>query len=506
MTELLTPAAMATLEADAIARGDVTGAGMMARAGDGIVAGIARRWPALADGGARALVLCGPGNNGGDGYVVARLLAGRGVAVTLAALAPAASPDAAAACAAWRAAGGAVRPWDPAALAAWRGDLVVDALFGGGLSRPLEGAAAAGLAATREAAARRVAVDGPSGLSLATGGWLGAPGPRADLTVTFHRPRVGHYLADGPAACGALAVADIGLPATEADRAAARAWLVGPPRPAAVKASGHKYDHGHAVVVAGGPGRGGAARLAARAALRAGAGLVTVAAPPNAMVENAARLDAVMLRAADGPEALAALLADRRVTAVALGPGLGVGAATRATVAAALEGAPQAAVVLDADALTSFEETPAALHRLTAAHGGAVLTPHAGEFRRLFPDLADAPSRLEMAEAAADRAGAVVLLKGPDTVIAAPGGDGRPLTRVHAATYERAAPWLATAGAGDVLTGLIAGLAARRIGGLQSLVGDAAWLHVAAALHAGPGLIAEDLPEALPAVFRDLSR
>lgn len=266
----------------------------------------------------------------------------------------------------------------------------------------------------------------------------------------------------------------------------------------------HKYTHGHAVVLAGGLGRTGAARLAARAALRVGAGLVTVAAPGAAVPECAAQLTAIMLRRVDGAEELAALLEDRRLNAVCLGPGLGLGGETRALVNTAL--AAPGAAVLDADALTAFAADSAAL--FGALHPRAVLTPHGGEFARLFPDLADRgasdtglpiATRADLVAAAAHRAGAVVLLKGAETLIAAP--DGR--CALHDAAQAHPAPWLATAGAGDVLAGLIAGLMARGLAPFEA-AGDAAWLHAAAARQIGPGLIAEDLPDALPDVFRAL--
>ncbi|WP_349665900.1 NAD(P)H-hydrate dehydratase [Phaeovulum sp. NW3] len=262
----------------------------------------------------------------------------------------------------------------------------------------------------------------------------------------------------------------------------------------------HKYDHGHALILSGGAGKGGAARLAARAALRVGAGLVTLACPPRALDENAAQLTAVMLTALPDSFSLRGLLQDRRLTALLLGPGLGL-ARAQEMVPAALWGARP--TVLDADALTAFEDDPG--HLFTLLHPDVVLTPHLGEFARLFPDLA-APlpgagldARVGATAAAADRTGCTVLLKGAQTVIAAPGVE----PSVHDATGARAAPWLATAGSGDVLAGLIAGLLAR---GLQTVAAasTATWLHAEAARRFGPGLIAEDLPEQIPGLFRDL--
>ncbi|CAM5486709.1 NAD(P)H-hydrate dehydratase [Frigidibacter albus] len=282
--------------------------------------------------------------------------------------------------------------------------------------------------------------------------------------------------------------------------------LIGPPAGLA-KRSGHKYRHGHALILSGGVGRGGAARLAARGALRIGAGLVTVACPASALIENAARLDAIMLRPLRGEteaEALEALLEDSRINALCLGPGLGVERA-RELVPVALRA--RRATLLDADALTALAGDPELFALL---HASCVLTPHAGEFARLFPDIAErlaapattgpAYSKVDATREAAARAGCTVLLKGPDTVIAAPSGRAA----ISAAVYDRAAPWLATAGAGDVLAGFITGLLAR---GLEpfSAASAAAWLHVEAARSFGPGLIAEDLPEQLTAVLRSLT-
>ncbi len=518
---LLTAAQMRAAEAALIETGRATGHDLMERAARGVVAAICDTWPDLAHAPHRAVVLCGPGNNGGDGYAVARLLADRGWSVAVHALGDGARlpPDAAAQRALW-AAQGPVAPLDVATASAVAGaDLVVDAIFGTGLSRgfALPPGLAAALSAAR--APRVVAVDIPSGLDADSGRMLAVPGGqgapiRADLTVTFHAPKLGHVLAEGPGMCGHLVVVDIGLGVGPDDpklarqidlRADARA------RAALAKGGGgHKYRHGHALVLSGPMGRSGAARLAARGALRVGAGVVTVAAPDSAMLENACQLTAIMLRRCDGAADLAALLADHRINAACLGPGMGLGQGAVALVGVALAQARPLGLVLDADALSGFAGDPAALFAMTRAAGAVVLTPHDGEFARLFPDLAErlaapAPtgpafSRLDAVRAAAARAGCVVLLKGPDTVIAAP--DGR--AAVHVAAYGRAAPWLATAGAGDVLAGLITGLLARGFAALEAAKA-AAWLHVEAARQFGPGLTAEDLTESLPRVLRDLA-
>ncbi len=505
MDQLLTSAQMRAVETAAMAAGDVTGLDLMERAGAGVVEAVFSTWPGLKAGG-EAWVLAGPGNNGGDGYVIARLLDGRGWRVTVFALGDPARlpPDASANHARW-AELGETRTLAALPEATGQPALIVDALFGTGLTRDLPDEvrrALAGVAeVARDGATRVVAVDIPSGLCADSGRRRGCDLP-ADLTVTFHSAKPGHYLADGPEICGALRVVDIGLrsgPDPEVLRLTSA-----PPRRVVHKSGGHKYNHGHVLVLAGGPGRGGAARLAARAALRVGAGLVTLGPTPDALGENAARLDAVMLvPVADAP-VLARILDDSRLNALCLGPGLGHERA-RDLVPVVL--AARRATLLDADALSAYSGTPSAL--FDNLHPACVLTPHDGEFAWLFPDLADrlaAPpgdgaafSRLDAARAAARRAGCTVLLKGPDTVIAAP--DGRAM--LNAASYERAAPWLATAGAGDVLAGLIAGLLARGLAPVDAAA-SAAWLHVEAARGFGPGLIAEDLPEALPGVLRGL--
>jgi len=523
MAELLTAAEMRAVEEAAIASGAVTGRALMERAGRGTVEAMLDWRPDLAAAPHRAVVLCGPGNNGGDGFVIARLLRQRGWEVEVFLYGrdlgrdPAAldmlPPDAALNARAWVALGQItpIEAFGPAASG--RAEIVVDALFGGGLSRPLASDLMGALShlADEEGgdAADRpsvIAVDSPSGVCLDSGRLLGGLDPgafglRADFTVTFHTQRLGHVLGHGPELCGRIAVVDIGLPEAPCRQAARLAA----PAPGLSKRKGHKYNHGHALVLSGGVGRGGAARLAARAALRVGAGLVTLGCPPAAMIENAARLDAIMLRPIGEVEALTAVLDDPRITALCLGPGLGVGAQTRARVDAACRaGRP---TVLDADALTSFAEDPEAIFRVL--HPACVLTPHDGEFGRLFPDIlakltapaerGPAYSKVDATREAAARAGCVVLLKGADTVIATP--EGRAV--VNAAAYGRAVPWLATAGAGDVLAGLIAGLLARGFTPLAA--GETgAWLHVEAARHVGPGLIAEDLADALPQVFLKL--
>ncbi|GAB4261473.1 MAG: bifunctional ADP-dependent NAD(P)H-hydrate dehydratase/NAD(P)H-hydrate epimerase [Pararhodobacter sp.] len=507
---------MRAIEDAAIESGAVTGLTLMERAGAGVVESVLRRWPGLAVGVYRAVVLCGPGNNGGDGYVIARLLHERGWRVEVFALGDPARlpPDARANRERWAALGG-VWPFEDPQTGATRSfrteapDLVVDALFGTGLTRDLPDTVRAVLAEVARLAdgdVPVVAVDIPSGLCADSGRDRGAA-LRSALTVSFHAAKPGHYLSEGPECCGEIAVADIGLArrSPAAPSPAGRVQLVEAQdvRRLVAKPGGHKYNHGHALVLSGGMGRTGAARLAARAALRVGAGLVTLGAPGPAMMEIAGQITALMLRRVDEGKDLVALLTDRRISALCLGPGLGVERAG-ALLAALGEGRVQPRpTVVDADALT-------ALGRIEApVPPDWVLTPHMGEFARLFPDLAErlratpgpgpAFSRLDAARMAAARAGCTVLLKGADTVIAGP--DGR--AAIHAAAYGRAVPWLATAGAGDVLAGLIAGLLARGKPAFDAACAGA-WLHVEAARRVGPGLIAEDLSEALPAVLKDL--
>ena len=523
MMELLTAAQMRALEAAAIASGRVTGLELMERAGRGVVEAVFGTWPELAAGPFRAVVLCGPGGNGGDGFVVARLLREWGweVAVFLYGAPERLPPDARVNYERWcgmgEVRGLSNRTLADDAAAHPQTALVVDALFGLGLSRPMVdlGGVQDELnfwqAASRNGTAPRVvAVDVPSGLCADSGRYLGQGGNPADdailanLTVTFHRAKRGHMLAQGPLGSGRLVVCDIGLPGGGGD-----VHLVAPGWPGLTKHAGHKYGHGHALVLSGGVGKGGAARLAARGALRIGAGVVTVAVPPAALIENAARLDAVMVRAVGDAAGLATVLQDQRINALCVGPGLGVRRAAELLGAALKvrhECAPYGGVVVDADGLTALAGDAGLFAQL---HGGCVLTPHGGEFARLFPDLAaklaepalrgPAYSKVDACREAAVRAGCVVLLKGADTVIAAP--DGR--CSIHSAAYERSAPWLATAGSGDVLAGFICGLLARGFAPMQAAE-TAAWLHAECARSFGPGLIAEDLPEELPKVFRAL--
>ena len=532
MAELITAEQMQRVERAAMESGAVTGAQLMERAGQGVVDATLARWPKMSQGRWRATVLCGPGNNGGDGFVVARLLAARGwdVEVALLGEVTALRGDARANADRWAEIGPIV-PLGENGLP-WRDGtgLIVDALFGTGLNRPVrigkvlrdlcdcvDGGSGQALEERLPHFPPVVAVDIPSGLCSDSGRVLSADARlpngavaacgAADLTVTFHRRKLGHVLQDGPGLCGEVVCVDIGLDSRPVREAVS---LVAAPTGLA-KRAGHKFDHGSALVLSGGVGKGGAARLAARAALRIGAGLVTVGCPPAALIENAAQLTAIMLRSLKDAGALSEALEDRRINAVCLGPGLGTGPRETGLVAAALDTLADHAdrtLVLDGDALTLLSQDADLMKRLTEA---CVLTPHAGEFARLFPDLSErldpptrsgpAFSKVDAAREAALRCGATVVFKGPDTVIA----DAAGRCAVNDAVYQRAVPWLATAGAGDVLAGVITGLLAR---GWPPFVAAqaAAWLHVEAARSIGPGLIAEDLPDALPTVLRDLER
>ncbi len=477
---LLTCAEMSRADRAAV-DGGVPGLQLMEAAGAAVTREIVARFAP-----GPVSILCGPGNNGGDGFVVARLLRAAGWPVRLGLLGTreALRGDAAVMAARWD---GAVEAASPAVLEG--AGLVVDALFGAGLSRPLDGDAALVVAAM--AGRRVVAIDVPSGVSGDTGEILGSA-PQAALTVTFFRRKPGHLLYPGRGLCGETVVAEIGIPSSVLEAIVpsnfangTALWLDVFPMP---KADGHKYDRGHAVVV-GGAVLTGAARLAARAAARIGAGLVTIAADPRALPVYAAGPASLMVRPMSTLADFAALIDDPRRNVVLLGPGNGADAACSARVRAAL--AARKSCVLDADALSSFAGDPPDLFaRLNA---DCVLTPHDGEFARLFPEISG--DRLSRARTAARRANAVVLLKGADTVVAEPGG--------RTAINANAPPWLATAGSGDVLAGLIAGLRAQGMPAFEAACA-AVHVHGAAAARFGPGLVADDLPEQVPAILGEL--
>ena len=559
MTELLTAAQMRAIEQAAIEAGEVTGLELMERAGRGVVEAVFEEWPELAAAPHKAVVLCGPGNNGGDGFVVARLLKEWGweVEVFLYGDASRLRPDARVN---YESVADLVKSnetwWTPNS---WGADVVFDALFGTGTFRQPKGVLYDALIALAFSCDdhRLVSIDLPTGLCADSGKPL-IKTPRTetnfavgcDLAVTFHLPKRGHLLEQGPHYSNQFVTVDIGLSLrdpfkdlrgsykgyTKRDEAVFTVYAEKLPEPFRFmdpnefafgglrKLANNKFGNGHSFVLAGGSGKTGAARLAARGALRIGAGLVTLGVPGAAQMEVASQVTSIMLKRAGTEDEVASVLADKRINAGCLGPVWALERA-RGLVEVVLKDtrpgprsgastgeAPDQVrgglhVVLDADALSAFEGEPEALFGML--HENCVLTPHGGEFARLFPDIAEklnatptkgpAYSKVDATRAAAKRAGCVVLFKGPDTVIAAP--DGR--CSINSAHYDRAAPWLATAGSGDVLAGFVTGLLARGFSPMQAAE-TAAWLHVECARAFGPGLIAEDLPEALPGVFRDL--
>ncbi|WP_421913143.1 NAD(P)H-hydrate dehydratase [Mesorhizobium sp.] len=496
--ELLSPSEMAEADRLAIADGPYDGIGLMRNAGAAVADVVLARYPAAT----RAHVLCGPGNNGGDGYVVARLLANSGVDTKIwASGRPRPGTDAA-----FAAAECSVEAFPLSEFHAEAGSIVVDALYGAGLSKPLSGDAARAVDVAAALHLPVVAVDLPSGVSGDNGDSLGKAF-RAEITVTFVRKKPGHLLLPGREACGEVVLADIGVADDVVARLDVRTFENGPslwrhefPVPAI---DAHKYKRGHAGVFSGGPSATGAARLSALSAARSGAGAVTVLSPADAMQVNAAHLTSVMLRKVDTVADVSEFIDERRPSSFVLGPGFGVGEKARDFVLAILGGSLQGTavdgLVLDADGITSFRDTPDPL--FNAAHQPSapalVMTPHEGEFGRLFPDIAGnkSLSKLAKARAAAHRANAVVVYKGADTVIAAPDG--------KAAINSNGAPWLATAGSGDVLSGIIAGLVAQGMPSFEAACAGV-WIHAEAGSRFGAGLIAEDLPLALAPVLREI--
>ncbi len=460
-----------------------SGAELMQRAGDAVIREILHRFER-----GSTVVLCGPGNNGGDGFVVAVGLrrAGWDVRVALLDAREKLQGDAGIHAALWT---GSVEPVVPAAIDG--ASLVVDALFGSGLRRPLDPAVVATLERVSQLRVPIIAVDVPSGVAGDSGeSWGAAP---ARCTVTFARKKPGHVLLPGRELCGDLVVADIGIPEAVLDSLPIGAWENGPelwreqlPQP---QSGGNKYTRGHALLAGGYP-MTGAGRLAARAAARVGAGLTTIAVPAEAFPIYASALTSIMVQSLTGADDLARLLADKRYTALLIGPGAGVSDTTRAHALQMLGSG--RATLLDADAISVFAAQPELLFR--AIRGPVVLTPHEGEFKRIFHAAGD---KLSRARRAAQSSGAVVVLKGADTVIAAP--DGRAIIN------SNAPPTLATGGSGDVLGGLILGLLAQ---GMEAFAaaGAAVWMHGAAAADFGPGLLAEDIPDLLPGVLRRLQR
>ena len=475
---LLTPSQMTQADQAAIASG-VPGIELMAAAGRAVADAIVARWRPC-----RVLVLCGPGNNGGDGFVVARLLRDRGWQVDIMLLG---AREQLKGDAAWHAA-----MWDgpvhtPESTPIAEADLLVDALFGAGLSRDVDGPAAGILKKVATRGLPVCAVDMPSGVDGATGEVRGMAVPAA-LTVTFFRKKPGHLLLPGRELCGELEVADIGIPERVLNAIKPTTyentpdlWIASMPWPTSAT---HKYHRGH-VLVSGGATMTGAARLAAMGAARMGAGLVTIAAPCEAWPVYAAACLSIMVERLQGDD-LRSALDDARRNVLLLGPGAGTTATTRRNVLAAA--ATGRHLVLDADALSVFAEDPGEL--FAALQGPCIMTPHEGEFGRLFNDEGD---KLQRACRAAVRSSSIIILKGADTVIAEPQG--------RAAINVAAAPWLATGGTGDVLAGMVAGLCAQGMPPFEAACA-AVWIHAETGRHAGPGMLSEDLPGMLPEMLR----
>lgn len=477
-------------------RSGISGEVLMEAAGLAVTRHIMGRYDQV-----KTLVLCGPGNNGGDGFVIARLLAEAGWSVELALLGPVdkLSGDAAIMAGRWPGTlSGTLLPLTPEIIQDH--GLVVDAIFGAGLSRPIDGVVAEVIDRINSLKLNVVAVDVPSGVDGNSGQGLGAV-LRAKSTVTFFRRKPGHLLYPGRDYCGVLEVADIGILNRVLKDIAPETFANDPDlwrdQWPGLNYIGHKYTRGHGVVISGGPAQGGAARLAARAALRIGAGLVSIACPEDAVLPHASQLTAVMIKAFDGSGDIEGLLADPRLGHWCVGPGAGVTAQTKSHVLKILAAGRHC--VIDADGLMVFTPKPNELFTaIKQADHMPVLTPHAGEFARLFPDITDpkgSQGKLAAARAAAVRSGAVMLYKGPDTVIASP--DGR------AVINHSAPPTLATAGAGDVLAGLCLGLMAQGMPTFEAACA-AVWIHGAAAKVFGPGLISEDIEGQIPQVLRSL--
>jgi hydroxyethylthiazole kinase-like uncharacterized protein yjeF len=505
--ELFTCAEMAQADQLTINAG-TPGNRLMEAAGAGVARLIMERFAP-----APVLVLCGPGNNGGDGFVIARCLQGAGWKVRAALLGPVKKlqGDAAHNAQKWlkNNSKNGIKPIDIKLLNT--SEIVVDALFGAGLARPLSGDVRNLVLALNARAMPVVAVDIPSGIDGDSGRILSVVDEEGDgteeggvaicaaLTVTFFRKKPGHLLYPGRAHCGETYCVDIGINDDVLTVIKSATFENGPalwqddfPWP---ETAAHKYSRG-AAVICGGTEMTGAARLAARGAARIGAGLVTIAAEPEAIPVYQQGDPGILTTQLTARDDLARYLTDPRRRAVLVGPGYGVGKRTREHARVALELAKK--LCLDADGLTSFADWPPGLFEAiagaTKAGGAAVLTPHDGEFARLFPDLKQL-GRLARARAAAARSGAVVVLKGPDTVIAAP--DGR------AAINANAPAWLATAGSGDVLAGMITGLLAQGAPAFAAAA-IAVWIHGAAAKKFGPGLIADDLPGLIPPVLSEI--
>lgn len=474
---LVGPAEMQRVDADAAGSGIVSFS-LMRNAGEAIAAVALRFYP----GARRFVVLCGPGNNGGDGYVVARALTDAHADVwVFGQAAGKLRGDARSAFELWGGVAQALEDYRPAA-----GDVVIDAIFGAGLSKDLPDVVQQIISAVSELGLPVIAADIASGID-GESGQIRGKAFRAAHTVTFMCRKPGHLLLPGRDHAGTIHVADIGIPARLISARAGRLWENSPALwahaiPEAGSAS-HKYSRGHLAVFSGGMTSSGAARLSAESALRAGAGAVTLVSPGEALAVNATHLTAVMLREASS-SVLTDLLRDPRVTAFVAGPGYGAGAPLHELVLRLMA----KTLVIDADAISSIALEPdPVFEAIRASHAQVIMTPHEGEFRRLFPDLVEeSGSKVARAREAAERSGAVIVYKGADTVVAAP--DGRAVINANAP------PWLATAGSGDVLSGISGALLAQGVDTFEAACA-AVWIHGKAGQMAGRGLTAETLVE-----------
>jgi hydroxyethylthiazole kinase-like uncharacterized protein yjeF len=431
----------------------------------------------------RVVVLAGPGNNGGDAFVAAQRLSDLGRNVWVFDLAPTAerSLEGQNALAGLS---GARQPLEDLRLSP--DDVVLDGLFGAGLSRALTGEAAYAVEQVNASGAKVVAIDVPSGLMGDIGDAIG-PAIRADVTVTFCCKKAAHVLQPASDLCGEVIPAEIGfgrfIEAAGGGRLHENSPALWGAKLRWPEARSHKHRRGRLAVVTGPIASTGAARLAAQAGLRAGAGQVTLLCPPAALMVVAGAVMAPLTASFADEHQLFALT--ETADAVVIGPAAGITDKTRANVEALAKA--DRTLVLDADAITVFKGEAETLGGLLEAP--AVLTPHMGEFERLFPGvLAGAASKIEAVRVAAKQVGAVVLLKGPDTVVAAP--DGRAAVNIHAS------PFLATAGSGDVLAGIIGGLLAQGLDAFDAACAGA-WMHGDAGIRAGAGMTAADLDQAL---------
>lgn len=486
--EILSSAQMKTSEQIAKQSG-VDGFSLMKAAGQAVADEILNRFSPMP-----VLVLCGSGNNGGDGFVVASLLKKKRWPVSLACAVSLGElqGEAARASDLWK---GKVLSFEDLALP--NGGMIVDSVFGTGLSRPIEGEIAEVLETVQQSSCTVIAVDVPSGMNADTGECQGCT-PQADLTVTFFRKKLGHVLMPALDACGEIVVANIGIPdhALEAlgpvitETAPENGWgdwAADKPR------NSHKYDYGH-VLVLGGRHMTGAACLVGKSALRAGAGLCTIAAYSEAALVYKSYCPSLIVEPLDELARFKEHLKDTRRNVVIIGPGAGFEnpPALKKAVFDTLAAEPKRVCILDADALTVFADDLRTFYKALGPH--CILTPHEGEFARLFPDLTG--SKIERAKAAAARTKSIIVLKGPDTVVAKPDGG--------CAVNTTGNGWLATAGAGDVLAGLIAGFVARGLGDLFGAVCAAVWCHGKAGENLGAGLISADLPDQIPLVLKNI--